>query len=376
MQMRLLVAINNNIDEWRGLDLGRENNPRLPLPYAFGGAFIKVGHELSAIDLQSKANKCDISPFKALHHKNELYVALKAVDIAPLWGGYALRALLRQSIRPRAQKKILYFTYAVAPRNPNLKQEFNDFLLRLVAKSAKGIIVMTSQQNEAAVELFSGSIPVIKFQCGIDTGFYSNKSKFSDVPENYRQIMEMLLREPYVVMPGDELRCNHDAITFVESSNIKLVRISQYGAKSGTEMLKANVRERRLHDRLFVFEKINYRFMRFLLQNASAYAGLVDSTWQPAGWTVACEALSCGLPMVLYEGLVSDELSILGSESNLVNAVPVHDVDLFTEKMVEMVTLKELSSLSEQAGSFANTRLDFHVTSPGFVKQVESIVMG
>ena len=264
--MHLLAAINNNVEEWRALQHFDQDKPRLPLPYAFGGAFLKVGHTLSAIDLCSTADKKQVSPFKSLYYKNELGSALKDVDITALSGSNALKALLKQSFTPLSRNNILYFTYVFSPQNPSLKYMVNDMAIQLLSRAAKGIVLMTAEQETAAKAQFDDSLPVLRLRCGIDTAFYRVPSSLSDIPELQKSKVETLLTEPYVIMPGDELRYNDDAIKFVERTGIRLVRISQYSSKSNTEKLKQDIAERKLGDRLVVFENISYAFLRFLYQ--------------------------------------------------------------------------------------------------------------
>lgn len=372
--MHLLTTINNNVNEWRAFGFDRAR-PRLPLPYAFGAAFLQRGHSLVALDLSSKAGTVNITPFVALYHKDEVAGALNSVDIAALWGSYALRTIFRQAITPGARKNILYFTYAFAPERPGTKQRIYDWCLMALAGATRGLVVMTGEQARKAEEMLEGKTPVIRLRCGIDTAFYRDETQLLDIPVIYRERVEKLLSEPYVIMPGDELRFNDDAIRFVEQSGIRLVRVSQYGHKCGTDKLKRDVAERRLGDRLVVFEKIDYSFLRFLLRHASAYAGLVDSSWQPAGWTVACEALSSGLPMVLYEGLTSREMAETGVSEKLLQSVASGDVASFTEKLVFLVASGSRAELSGQATTFAAQHLDFGITAPAFVAEIENLVM-
>ena len=234
---------------------------------------------------------------------------------------------------------------------------------------------MTAEQAQKAETEFRGRIPVIRLRCGIDTGFYRRNVGLADVPENDRERVGKLLSEPYVILPGDELRFNDDAIRFVEHSGIRLVRISQYSHKGGTEKLKRDIAERRLGDRLMVFEKIDYPFLRFLLRHASVYAGLVDSSWQPAGWTVACEALATGLPIVLYDGLVSRELAETGAPTSCVQSVRMGDVADFMQKVMALLSNKDRRGQhSAEASAFAERRLDLDVTGPAFVADVEKLL--
>lgn len=372
--MHLLTTVNNNIKEWRELLEVNLARPRLPLPYVFGGAFLKAGHDLSALDLTSLTDRYDISPFKELYHRQELEKALKNVDVATLWGSYALKAIFRQMITPGSKNNILYFTYVLSPENPTIKQSIYDLSLRMVVRAAKGLVLMTVEQTRKAEEMLHGITPVINMRCGIDTAFYREASVVADVPECERRHIDKLLADPYVIMPGDELRFNDDAIRFVEQTGIRLVRISQYGYKSGTEKLKRDVAERGLNDRLLIFENIEYSFLRFLLQHASAYAGFVDSSWQPAGWTVACEALASGLPMVIYDGLTSRELGEAGVLERLVQDVAMGDIVTFTDKLVALVESNTLEKCSELATSFAEQNLDFSITAPKFVSEIEKMV--
>ncbi|MFZ2449497.1 MAG: hypothetical protein WAW36_03145 [Methylovulum miyakonense] len=367
--MHLLSAINNNVNEWHDTLNFTEEKPRLPLPYVLGGSFKLAGHELSALDMRSGASKSETFPFKSIYYSDELTAALENVDVAILSGSFALKALLKQSLYIRMQKKILYFTYVMTPKNVSWKQRIEEVAIKLLANSARGVVVMTTEQESLARKLLGNAAPVIKLNCGIDTSFYRVQSSLSDVPEQYKCIVDELLNYPYVVMPGDQLRCNDDVLRFVENTGIRLVRITQ----SGTKLLKQKILDRGLGDRIFVFEKISYPFVRFILQHALAYAGLVDSSWQPAGWTVACETLASGLPMVVYEGLVSRELQTLQIPSELMRVVPLNDVDEFSKQMLEILYLKETSLFTKQSMDFAAQCLDFSITAPDFVKQVEAI---
>jgi glycosyltransferase involved in cell wall biosynthesis len=113
--------------------------------------------------------------------------------------------------------------------------------------------------------------------------------------------------------------------------------------------------------------------MRFLFHHASAYAGFVDSSWQPAGWTVACESLASGLPIIMYEGLVSRELIKIGISSNLLYTIAPNDISAFTNKLTEIVSHRNYET-KKQAAHFANQHLDFKITAPFFVREIEKLI--
>jgi glycosyltransferase involved in cell wall biosynthesis len=167
-------------------------------------------------------------------------------------------------------------------------------------------------------------------------------------------------------MPGDELRLNADALAVVERSRLNLVRVSQYGHKNGIANFEREIRRRNLADRVFIFERISYPALRFLMKHALAYAGLVDATWQPAGWTVACESLASGLPVVLYDGLTARELTRLGAGPNILRAVSIRNTNAFASELQVIAEADRKSDLATEARTFANAALNLERTGAVF----------
>jgi glycosyltransferase involved in cell wall biosynthesis len=225
---------------------------------------------------------------------------------------------------------------------------------------------MTGRQVAAARRDLPSWLPVVKLRVGIDTCYYARSSTEFDVPEEHRAVVDKLLQEPYVILPGDELRLNEDALEVVKTTGLKLVRISQYGTKSGTNLLKEEVARRGLSDRVIVFEHIPYVFLRFLLQHALAYVGFVDSNWQPAGWTVACESLASGLPLVIYDGLTARELADLHLSPDLIRLVDFRDRNSFGRELMALASAPKSASLALSAREFAARVLDAEATAAEF----------
>jgi hypothetical protein len=223
---------------------------------------------------------------------------------------------------------------------------------------------MTDEQAQEARAALPPSVRVVPLTIGVDTGFYAQPAQLADAPSEHRAAAERLLQEPYVILPGDELRLNADALDVVEATGLRLVRISQNGHKSGGDWLKAEIARRGLGERVFVFERVSYAFVRFLLQNAAAYAGFVDASWQPAGWTVACESLSSGLPLVIYDGYVARELFRLGVPQELCKIVARGDRAAFARELTQFA--KRPHGPLPALGGFAAARLDIAQTGPAF----------
>jgi len=300
---------------------------------------------------------------------------MKGVNIVFFWGGLGVRAIFKQLLLPRPRKRVVLNTYVwKLDTFPSWKSKRLDLVTRMVARFARGIVVMTHEQAKKAREDLPARVPVLNMRCGIDTSYYHAVSDYESVPEAYRNVVDRLLKRPFAIMPGDELRCNQDALDIIESSDLSLVRISQYSDKSRTDLLKQKIKERNMADRFIVFERISYRFMRFLLHNADVYAGLVDSTWQPAGWTVACEALASGVSVVLYEGLVSRELARLGAVEEIFRSVPMRDIRSFQKMLEDVVGSHPNPQRSLRAKLFAAENLDLELTGDEFARQVETLL--
>jgi glycosyltransferase involved in cell wall biosynthesis len=238
-------------------------------------------------------------------------------------------------------------------------------LTRQAASLARGVILMTEQQVASAKADLGHKVPIVRLRVGVDTQFYGRQSTDTDVPDEHRKIVESLVRTKYLILPGDELRLNDDALDVVEMTGIRLVRISQYRYKSGTNRLQQEIERRGLRDRLVLFERISYSFLRFLLQHATAYAGFVDASWQPAGWTVACESLASGLPLVMYDGLTARELIDLGIPRNLLQVIEPGDRTTFAEQLDKTMRHSGTQKI-KLARAFAEETLNLEQTGPEF----------
>ena len=145
--MHLLVAISNNIPEWRDTLMESRDKPRLPLPYAFGAAFIKRGHKLSGINMSSSPLADEsLYPFEAVYPAQELLLAMKHADVVTLWGGHGVSAILRQCLLMPPRKRVVLNSYIWQPDGfPTLKTKKLDVATQLAAQFAKALVVMTEK---------------------------------------------------------------------------------------------------------------------------------------------------------------------------------------------------------------------------------------
>lgn len=364
----VLVAIGGNAREWSETLRPVPNRPRLPLPYAFGAGLIKRDFALSCVDSAHLGPRSTGTyPFRNVYSRHDLVAGMQATDLAAFWGALGIRSVLAQAGLESPRRRVVLCTYVwTAPREAHWRTRRLCAATRVAARFARAVVVMTREQEMRAAALLGERVPVVRLVCGVDTAYYGAAVSSGDVPEEHRKRVDQLLKAQYLIMPGDELRLNSDALDIVETLGIPLVRVSQYRDKSRSDLLRNEIAARGLADRVLVLERIDYSFLRFLLRNAAAYAGFVDSTWQPAGWTVACEALASGLPVVAYDGLVTRELNQLGADPAWLRAVPRGDLRPFAEEIQRLVSRSRDGPTRDRPDAFASRVLNLESTGDRF----------
>lgn len=357
--MRLLVAQENKT----------VREPRLPLLHMFQDVFMERGHRLYAIDFSGN-DIGNAGPYERIFQKNQLIEAMKASDMGLFWANRAIKAVLWESLSRPLRRKVVFASYVWKLKHfPKIKYPLG-FATKLCAFGSKAMVFMTSEQCEQARRCLP-KIPIIKLNVGIDVAFYRESAIAEDVPLAHQRSAELLLKEPYIVSLGDQLRCDDDLLKSVKNEGFPVVRILQ--DPKNAVSFRSKIKQHNVSDRITVFEKISYRFLRFLLQHASAYAGFVDSSWQPAGWTVACEALASGLPVVLYDGLVAREMKFLGA-GDCINVVMPGRLDRFNEILSTLMRNRDGSSLSKKCKEFAAGKLSLEQNSLRFAQNIEELL--
>jgi glycosyltransferase involved in cell wall biosynthesis len=367
--MIVLVHGGRRREEWVEACAGRDQRPRLPLPFVHGAAFIRRGHQVNAI-----ANGPDTSdspePFARVFGERDLAQALRASDIALIWGFRGVKTVLLSRTTRRSRCKAIVESFVWSPRYmPSLKTKLGALMTRLGTRLSSGLVVMTRAQQSLARRHLPEGIPVIHLTVGIDTQFY-RRNDGPELSPNVGRLFEQLQGAPYVILSGDELRLETDAMRLVaKRPALHLVRIWQCSQHKREGFMTA-ARALNISDRCHLLEQVPYCDLRTLLQNAVCYAGFVDARWQPAGWTVSCESLAAGTPVVAYDGLATDELHALGAQ-NVVKTVPYGDIDRFAQEVDSIV--RQPAGLREAARQFARERLDCETTADAFVRQVEDL---
>ena len=369
--MRLLVEASGRMEEWQRSFEASADRPRLPLPFSTSAAFCARGHEVSAINFSDgHFSGLDAGHFRKLYGPGELKEALLENDLMLLWAATGIRAAVSNMVRLPAHRKVLLASYVWrVHQNAGWRGWRLAVTTRIAARLARAVVLMTDEQAREADHSLAARVPVLRFTWGIDSAFYRCEVAETDVSIEVRKELNDLLREPYVILAGDQLRLDNDALELVEKHNLRLVRVPQ--ERHTANWYRRQMRERKLEGRLFVFERVDYPTLRYLLQRATAYVGLVDSTWQPAGWTVLCESLASGLPAIVYEGITAREIRRLGA-GDYVSVVPHRDVAAMAHGCKRLGDA-EGTLLRTNAADFSATALDLQLTASNFVESVERI---
>jgi len=370
-RMRLLVEASGRMEDWQCSFAVSAVRPRLPLPFSTSAAFCARGHEVSAIHFSDDAfSALDAGHFRKLYGPRELKKATLENDLVLLWAATGIKAIVSNMARSSAHRKVMLASYVWGvPQNVGWRGRRLAVTTRIAARFARAVALMTDEQAREAERSLAERVPVLRFTWGIDSEFYRCAGTDTNVAVDVLKELDDVLREPYVILAGDQLRLDDDALELVEKHDLRLVRVPQ--ERHTADWYRRQIRERKLEGRLFIFERVGYPALRYLLQHAAAYAGLVDSSWQPAGWTVLCESLASGTPAVVYEGITPREIRRLGA-GNYVSVVPHGDVAAMAHACRRLGNSGR-NQLRTNAADFSATALDLQRTASSFVESVERI---
>lgn len=177
-----------------------------------------------------------------------------------------------------------------------------------IRRSDISLFMTQAQLDEAVISdgCPAGSAALIRI--GVDTAFFTALT----VPKEHhghrdRCFDELEELKPYVAVVGDQLRDEEAIRRVLDGAKKNLVRVTRN--RFVEEFWKSYSNSLEAQFRVFCHTGMSSEFLRAAYQNAVAVLNLADASWQPAGWSVATEAMACCTPVILQRGLVSDELS-------------------------------------------------------------------
>ncbi len=368
--MNILVGFDGNMAQWRAMPGANSEAPALPLVYPFGQAFVKRGHSLVGLQVTGNA-VAQGDPFERVYPLDRMREALGACDVALLWSWLGIRATLLSRFCGGRPPVLLASYVWRSSGHQGWKVRFLEAATRFAARLSAGTVLMTEHQCDAARNGLGDQARVVRFTCGLDLEFYESATDLGSLPGELRSALERIAEDRFVIVAGDQLRFDEDVLSLVGDHGLRVVRVVQEVATA--DRYRCWIAERRLEDRCFILNRIPYVALRWLLQKASAYSGAVDSSWQPAGWTVACEALAAGTPVVLYEGLVSSELRRLGVGEPALVSVRPRDVATMAATLGRMTHGSGAQEIRKAARDFSRRALDVRECAERFVDAIERL---
>ena len=138
---------------------------------------------------------------------------------------------------------------------------------------------------------------------GIDVSYFKIASK-----SELRNSIACLGELNYYLVVGDEGRDNKLLINLAQRLEHPIIRVFQYPDKSKELRLQREIIKNKLGKKLLILKNVSYQELKFLYYHSLAYLGIAHSEYQPAGWTVACEAIASGTRVILANGCVYQEL--------------------------------------------------------------------
>ncbi len=334
--MKVLIFTFSTLEDFKKASAYDSSFPKLPLAYPFFGFLKEKSFEVEVVSLSDLKKSSNNSLSSYLWIVNNIKY-IKSFEVVVAWGsiGAILSYLLLSS---KSNSKVVTITYSNwGPEGVTwigtLKNLFFHSGLRLSGRVA----YMTKRQiGEATHGLGLSTNKVSYLPLGVDTHFFTTEQKEIALDENLINCP----KEPYVLVAGDQLRDELKVAEIMQGINIKLIRASQ----SITVKKFWDNWEKKNPGKIDVYCKVKFSYpeLRFLYQHALCLLNIVDNSWQPAGWTVATEAMACGTSVIMNKGLVTEEFNFYG-DSPIIEINSINNVNGF---------INEIRKLQSSSGFF------------------------
>ncbi len=294
MNNKILFALKVKRSDWEC------ESPKMIYPHHFGHNF----HDKNNLLILNQGKEVGDKLFNIKIIKCRYDAAIRASTHFFLWFPRDIFLIFNGLI---INKKIIIGLYQVEYGTHHYIDFVKRVIIKIVMHRAQLYFVMTEQQKKYLSSYYN--IPAEKIYIhtfGIDIKYFKKKM----------DIKNLKVHEPYYLVVGDEARNNDLLILLASKVKKTIVRVCQYPEKSDIYVLQKDIHRYGLEEKLIIEENITYEKLRCYFQNAELYLGIVNNDYQPAGWTVACEAIASGCKILLKEGLVSKELNRLGVVDN------------------------------------------------------------
>ncbi len=291
LQLRVLLVTGDPPARFRALGSGGLDMPRHELCYPYYAALREAGCSVKIVRVQhTRLGSLDRAA-RLLHR----------ADLAIAWSLAGPLLALAASRRGLSRKVVSVVYTHRSPRRDPLTGRLRDLLFARGLRLGGMTLYVTREQASHSPRQYR--LPAERaacFQAGVDTEFWAPAREDAPVSPDVREAA----REPFVVVSGDQQRDEQLVEQALLGTGLRLVRLTQGpGVQRHWE-----ARRPVLDFGVFCRARLTFPEVRYLYQRALCVLNLADNSWQPAGLTVAKEALACATPLVMGRGLATREL--------------------------------------------------------------------
>jgi glycosyltransferase involved in cell wall biosynthesis len=239
-----------------------------------------------------------------------------------------------------------------------------------IRRSSINLFMIKAQLDESVSSDGCPASSAALIRIGVDTTFFAPRPNRVENRTGGDSCLDTL-RElaPYVAVVGDQLRDEELVARVMLGSKGNLVRVTRN--RFVEEFWKSYSDRESVGNKVFCRAGMSSEFLRAVYWNAIAVLNLADASWQPAGWSVATEAMACCTPVILQRGLVSDELSRIFARPAEDFIYPVESGDAATARLhLERIISKP--DEAEQKARLAQQMTETHLPIERTVKDIVS----
>jgi glycosyltransferase involved in cell wall biosynthesis len=351
------------------------NAPRLPQAYPYFGALQMMGVEVSVLSLGKVAQDRKAAkpsgwwtPYLSMISMLSRFAKHDVVITNGTQG--ALLALAASALKWQS-KKIAIISFAnIRGTTRTLAEPIQRSIYRRGLHQCGKVLFMTRRQMEEAVtKIGCEQTQLAYLPVGVDTLFFAPKPAHADAC--IREELRVLEAQKYIVVAGDQLRHEDHIMQVLEGMNVGLVRLTQN--KYTEEFWRRWAGSNPSSFPVFCIAHLSAQEVRYAYQHALCLLNLVDSSWQPAGWTVMTEAMACQLPVIVNRGLTTEEMRLYIKEKDTLPFLEVEQLDPLEARRC-LLQLMESTEKSQEIGFRARRFVEQHFNIEITAKTVYKIL--